>query len=102
MEQNLERMQILMTRQQRQRLAELASAQKRSLSDLIREAVNRYLEQEEIRRAQARWALQRIKTVRESLLRSRDGQPMDMDLVGLIQQMREERADELDNRLSDH
>ena len=74
MGQGLERMQILMASQQRRRLAELASAQKRSLSELIREAVDRYLEQEEVRRAQARGAIAQMEAVQQVLLRSRNGQ----------------------------
>ncbi len=102
MEQHLERMQILLERNQRQRLAKLASAQKRSLSNLIREAVDRYLEQDELRRAHAKRAIEQLRTVRNSLLQSRRGQPMEIDVAGLIHQMREERADELDGRVFDH
>lgn len=102
MGQSLERIQILMASQQRRRLAELASAQKRSLSELIREAVDRYLEQEEVQRARARGALAQMKAVRESLLCSRNGQPMAVDPVELIRQMRAERADELNGRVFGH
>lgn len=102
MGQGLERMQILMAPQQRRRLAELASAQKRSLSELIREAVERYLEQEEVRRARARAAIAQVRAVRESLLRSRSGQPLEVDPAELIRQMREERADELYGRIFGH
>lgn len=76
MGQNLERMPILMASRQRRRLAELASAQKRSLSELIREAVDRYLEQEEVQRTRAGAAIVQMKAVQKSLLRSRKGQPI--------------------------
>ncbi len=102
MNQSLERMQILMAHRQRQRLMELAGAQKRSVSDLIREAVDRYLEQEETRRVQARRAIHQMKAVRESLLRSRSGQPMEIDAAEFIRQMREERTDELGRRVLDY
>lgn len=102
MENRLERMQILMARNQRQRLVKLANVQKRSLSELIREAVDYYLEREEIQYEQARRAIQRIKAVRESLLLARHDQPVEIDLVNLIHQMREERADELGGQVSGH
>ncbi len=98
----LERMQIMIARQQRRQLMQLAQATNRSISALIRAAIDHYLEQEQTTQTQARSVLQRMKQTRESLLHARNGKPIELDIVEVVHQMRERREDELISKLSSH
>jgi len=91
------RAQILLEPEQHKKLAEIASRAGRSVSDVVREAVAEYVvtrthEDERERRLNA---LERIKRHREEMLRERGGKPFEIDVVELINQMREERDNEL-------
>jgi hypothetical protein len=87
------RAQILLEPEQHKQLAEFAARAGRSVSDVVREAVAEYVvarnrENESERRL---YALANIKRRREEMLRARNGKPIEMDIVRLIEQAREER-----------
>ena len=91
------RAQILLEPEQHKKLAEIAARAGRSVSDVVREAVTDYVvtrthEDERERRLNA---LERIKRHREEMLRERGGKPFEIDVVELINQMREERDNDL-------
>lgn len=93
------RTQILLEPEQHQRLSELAKHEQRTLSDLVREMLQIQLE----RRQQSETALlrrrlddlERIRQHRQQILRRRAGQPLELDPSHLINQLRDERDDEL-------
>ncbi|HHS96797.1 MAG TPA: hypothetical protein ENK08_02705 [Chloroflexi bacterium] len=89
------RAQILLDPEQHRALVEIARREDRSLSDLVREMLWQQLEQRgrvlppEVRRRLD--ALERIRQHRAELLRQRGGTPLQIDVVEMIRQMREER-----------
>ena len=102
MAQRFHRTQLLLEPEQYEGLKSIAEREHRSLSDMLREIVQRELD----RRGQdARETLKlqlagldRIRQHREDILASRGGKPIDWDVVELINQMREERDDEIASR----
>ena len=91
----MHRTQLLLEPEQHQALAEIARKDGRSISDLVREMVQRLIEQ---RRETARAdlerrlaALERIRRHRDEAIARRGGRPVDVDVVALIRQAREER-----------
>ncbi len=94
---NKYRAQILLEPEQHKTLAEIAAREKRSVSDVVREAVAEYVTthtKESIRERRLR-GLEEINKFREKILSERGGKPIDIDVVELIHQMREERDNEL-------
>jgi tRNA A37 N6-isopentenylltransferase MiaA len=95
----LQRVQMLLDPRQRLRLAELAKAQGKSISEVTRQAIDMGLEQmkRDDPRARMLVALEAASQLRESM-RKRNGQPLDINIVEDIRQMREERDEELMRR----
>src|SRR5438309_9826898 len=95
MAERLHRTQILLEPEQHRALTAIAQGEGRSVSDLVREIVAQQLEQlkNAINADQKRHleALERIRAFREAILAERGGQPIDIDVVEMINQMREER-----------
>lgn len=93
------RAQILLEPEQHRRLTEIAREEHRSLSDLVREMVQHQLtardHEDEIKRRRRLAALEEIERHRQSLLRARGGKPLDIDVVELVAEMREERDAEV-------
>jgi predicted DNA-binding protein len=91
------RAQILLEPEQHQKLTEIAVRSGRSISAVVREAVTEYMvaRSEENVRERRMKALQKIKQHREEMLAKRGGIPIEIDVVELISQMREERDNEL-------
>lgn len=95
MAERMVRTQILLEPGQHRALAEIARMEGRSVSDLVRAMIDQQLEQ----RKQAREAdlkrrleaLERIREHRDAILAERGGQPIDIDVVAMINEMREER-----------
>ncbi len=91
----MQRTQLLLEPEQHRALAEIARQEVRSISDVVREMVQRQIEQ---RRESARAdrerrlaALDRIRRHRDQAIERRGGRLIDLDVVALIRQAREER-----------
>ena len=95
MAERMVRTQILLEPEQHRELAQAARMEGRSVSDLVREIVREQLdERKQAREAELRRqleALDRIREHRDAILARRGGKPLDIDVVELINQMREER-----------
>jgi predicted DNA-binding ribbon-helix-helix protein len=91
----MHRTQILLEPAQHQALGQIAQAERRSVSDLVREIIQRALQQREEERnatiARRLAALDRIREHREAILARRGGKPLEFDVVEEINQAREER-----------
>ena len=90
----LQRVQMLLEPEQRRKLAELAKMQGKSIAEVTRQAIDVGLAQIEQDNPQARMltALEAARELRESMPQ------IDVDLVGELHQMREERDNELTSR----
>jgi hypothetical protein len=106
MAESLHRTQILLEPEQHQALVELARREGRSVSDIVRELLREQLEQRKRvsqsvtqRRLEA---LARVRRHREEMLARRDGKPLEVDLVKMLQQMREEQDEHHLAGLTDH
>jgi predicted CopG family antitoxin len=91
----MHRTQILLEPEQHKALAEIAYSEGRSISEVVREIIRQRLEerQKEINADVKRRleALERIRDFRNRILARRGGKPIDIDVVEMINQMREER-----------
>ena len=97
MARRMRRTQLLLEPEQHDALAEIARKEGRSISNVVREMVQRQIEQ---RRETARAdlerrleALQRIRRHRDEAVERRGGRPVDLDVAALIRQAREEREE---------
>ena len=90
------RMQILLTEEQARALRAMAQEQGKSISALVREMVERGLQEERERLlAQQEQALEEIRAAHQDLVRA-GAQPMSgEEVVEMIRRMREERTDEI-------
>ncbi|MEJ2597252.1 MAG: ribbon-helix-helix protein, CopG family [Anaerolineales bacterium] len=98
----MHRAQILLDPEQHDALAEIAQRDGTSISEIVRTAVNAWLEerrQDESMRRRLE-ALDTIQAHRQALLDRRNGQPLNFDPADLIERMREERGDELNSPLA--
>ncbi len=85
-----ERVQILLDPKQRAALARRARQTGRSVSDLVREYVEKGLEAKENKLE----ALDRIQAHRKQMLERRGGKPVSLDPAQVIREIREERDNE--------
>jgi hypothetical protein len=89
------RTQVLLEPHQHQALSDLAKREGRSVSDLLREFVDRQLaqrENEERADLERRMkALESVRRQRDAILEQRGGLPLDIDVVTLIDEGREDR-----------
>ncbi len=93
----MHRAQILLAPDQHQKLAEIARREGTSISEIVRAAVNEWLEERdeaEVLRRRLE-ALEQVAQHRQAILNRRNGEPLEIDLTATIEQMREERDDEL-------
>lgn len=101
----MQRTQLLLEPEQHQALAEIARKEGRSISAIVREMVQRQIEQQqEMARADLERrlaALERIRRHRDEAIERRGGRPVDLDVVALIRQAREERDGRALNGLDD-
>jgi predicted CopG family antitoxin len=92
------RTQILLEPEQHQALAEIARAKKRSMSDLIRELIQKQLEQRsvtiEAKRQRQLADLDQIRQHRQAILDRRKSQPLAIEPSELIRQMRDKHDQE--------
>jgi predicted DNA-binding protein len=95
MAERMHRTQILLEPEQHQALAEIARSEGRSVSEIVREIIRqRFAEREREIDADVKRrleALDRIRAHRESILARRGGKTLEIDVVEMITQMREER-----------
>ena len=93
------RTQILLEPEQHQLLIAFAEQEKRSLSDLVREMLQTQLiaRQQSTKLVLQRRleALERIKLHRQQILQRRQGQVLPIDPAQLINQLREERDEQI-------
>jgi predicted CopG family antitoxin len=105
MTQRLYRTQILLEPEQHRALARIASQEGRSISDVVREMLRQQLEQRTLAEGAERQryleGLERIREHREAILKERGGKPIDIDVVELINQMREERDAQILRAITD-
>lgn len=97
------RAQILLEPEQHKKLTEIAASEGRSVSDVVREAVAEYVvaKTQEDQWERRRRGLEIIRQHREEMLRKRGGKPIEINVVELIHQMREERENELLSAIED-
>jgi predicted DNA-binding protein len=95
MGQRLHRTQILLEPEQHRALGQIAREERRSISHVVREIVERALEQrrqqEDAELQRDLSALERIRQHREEILAERGGKPLEYDVVEAINQAREEQ-----------
>lgn len=93
---HLHRAQILLGEEQHEALATQARLEGRSISDLAREIIDRYLaERAESRRQSQLEVLDRARCLRRQMREEHGGQPLDVDVTDMIRQMREERDEQI-------
>ena len=96
---NKYRRQILFEPEQHDTLKEIAKEEGRSVSHVVREIVQLYLtEQAEDTIHQQRLdAIAKIKKHRTEMLARQDGKPLDIEIIDWVDEIREERDNELLN-----
>jgi len=91
---NLQRVNLMLERRQREELERIARKKGRSVSDLVREYVTQGIENEHIPQQERLEALENARTLTKRVLERREGKSIS-DAVEVVEQMREERGDEL-------
>lgn len=97
MSDRMHRTQILIEPEQHEALSDLAKEEQKSISEVVREILRDYFENHS---GEARWrnrdkTLKRAQKVRNSVLEERDGKPIGLDIVDVMDAMREERDTDL-------
>lgn len=92
--QNLQRVNLLLERRQREALERLAAQKNRSVSDLVREYITAGLREDNSQQRERTLALQHARELSARILKRRKGKPLP-DAVKIIEQVREERVHEL-------
>jgi predicted DNA-binding protein len=100
MSRTLYRAQVLLESEQQAQIAELAHRQGRSFSELLREIVQQYLDEQAELSHQRQSAFEQLKAHREEMLTARNGRVLEFDIQTLIDEMRQERDDEIASSLS--
>ncbi len=95
--QNLQRVNLLLERRQREALEKLARQRNRSVSDLVREYITTGLREDNSQQRERRLALEHARVLRTRIIKRRKGKPLP-DIVKVIEKMREERVNELLSR----
>jgi len=91
---NLQRVNLLLERRQREALERLAHQKKRSVSDLVREYIAAGLREDNNQGRERMLALETAGALSARVLKRRKGKPL-TDSVKVIDQIREERINEL-------
>ena len=92
--QDLQRVNLLLERRQREELERLASEKKRSVSDLVREYINAGLREDNSQQRERMLALENARALKVRVMKRRKGKPI-TNSVKVMEQMREERVNEL-------
>lgn len=91
---NLQRVNLLLERRQREELEKLARQRNRSVSDLVREYVTAGLRQENSKQQERALALEKARTLSAEVLKRRKGKPIPSP-VKIMEQIREERTNDV-------
>ncbi len=92
--QNLQRVNLLLEQRQRDALEKLARQKSRSVSDLVREYITAGLREDNSQQRERKLALEHAEVIRARIIKRRKGRPLP-DMTKVIEQMREERVNEL-------
>lgn len=92
--QNLQRVNLLLEKRQRQALERLARQRNRSVSDLVREYIAAGLREDNSQQRERLLALEQARGLRARIMKRRKGKPLP-DVVKVIEKIREERVNEL-------
>ncbi|HYO15461.1 MAG TPA: ribbon-helix-helix protein, CopG family [Thermoanaerobaculia bacterium] len=98
MAEHLQPTQILLEPEQHEKLARIASREHRTISELVREILQEELERREEdaeRQSQRLEQLEQLKRHREEMLARRGGKPLNVNVAELLNEMRDERDDEI-------
>ena len=92
MGERLYRAQILLQPKQHQAIVEIARREGRSISEVVREMISAELQRREQNTLTEQLeGLERIRRHREEILARRGGKPLDVDIVQMLEQIREEQ-----------
>jgi plasmid stability protein len=91
---NLQRVNLMLERRQREALERIARKKGRSVSDVVREYITHGIESENIPQQERLEALENARILTNHILKRHGGRPLS-DAVEIIEQMREERDNEL-------
>ena len=100
----MHRAQILLEPDQHQKLAEIAQQEGTSISEIVRTAVQEWLDErkdDEILRRRLE-DLELVDQHRQAILARRKGKPLEIDLATTIEQVRGERDNELIDSATKH
>jgi len=92
--QNLQRVNLLLERRQRQALEKLARQKSRSVSDLVREYITVGLREDNSQQRERLLALENARALKARVMKRRKGKPI-TNAVKIMEQIREERTHEL-------
>lgn len=92
--QELQRVNLLLERRQREALEKLAQQKNRSVSDLVREYITAGLREDNSQQRERQLALENARALKARVLKRRKGKPV-TDAVNVLEQLREEGANEL-------
>ena len=92
--QNLQRVNLLLERRQREALERLARQKNRSVSDLVREYIAAGLQEESSQQRERMLALENARALKQRILKRRKGKHI-TSAIKVVDQMREERVNEL-------
>jgi hypothetical protein len=90
----LQRVNLMLERRQREELERRARQSGRSVSELVRAYITKGLSQEDDPQAERLQALENARALKKRVLERRGGKPL-TDSVDVIEQVRQERLDEL-------
>ena len=91
---NLQRVNLLLERRQREALEKLARQRNRSVSDLVREYIAAGLNEENSQQRERLLALENARALKERVMKRRKGKRLTKS-VKALEQVREERVNEL-------
>lgn len=92
--QNLQRVNLMLERRQREALEKLARQRNRSISDLVREYIAAGLREDNSQQRERLLALERARTISASVAKRRKGKRL-VNSVKTLEKLREERVNEL-------
>ena len=100
----MHRAQILLEPDQHQKLAEIAQREDTSISEIVRTAVQKWLNEREDAEVlrQRLEALEQVDQHRQSILARRKGKLLEIDLVEISDQIRGETDDKLTDHAASH
>lgn len=91
---NLQRVNLLLERRQRQALERLARQRNRSISDLVREYITAGLREDNSQQRERMLALENARALKVRVMKRRKKESV-VNTVKVMEQMREERVNEL-------